>query len=190
MAMSEEQEQQQQEQRQQQQQQQQQREEEEGQYNALHETLQRTGWPRTDALVSDNRVILSTTAAYHLFSHTSELATAFLGVAPLNYIDKKTSEPSQAWYGIYWTPNRNAEPFRVYHCSKTEKWMKENGSEALPCLVRMAKLQFKNGKESYDPTFYPLGDDGKAAMKAMIDPAWWHIIETESKKFPKQAMQM
>jgi hypothetical protein len=171
-------------QEQQQQQQQQQREEEEQQQgDALWETLRRAGWPRTDTLFSDNRIILSTTAAYHLFSQDNQLATALLAMSPLEYIDKKTNERAKAWYGIYWMTGRGAKPFRMYHCSKTARWMTENTSRALPCLVCMAKLRLKDGKESYDPTFYPLGDDVKAALKAMIDPAWLHIIEKESKEF-------
>ena len=150
------------------------------------EEYAKVGWPRTDGLVSDAIDIISTTAAYEqgLFSSQSDYCTVLLAVSSLPYKDKNTGLPAAADYGIYWTPNNSEKPFRVYHCSKTTRWMTEHSSEALPRFVRMGKTKIK-GKDAFDPTFYPMKREEVEFMwENVIPPAWQIVIENEAKEFP------
>ena len=150
----------------------------------------KAGWPKTDGLVSDAKDIISTTAACkeNLFSTESELCTVLLAVSSLSYKDKNTGEPAEADYGIYWTPEKSDKPFRVYHCSKTARWMTEHGSDALPRFVRMDTVVMKGkgkDREAFDPTFYPMKREEVEFMwENVIPPAWKIVIENEAKEFP------
>jgi hypothetical protein len=149
------------------------------------EALMEIGWPQTDSLVSDSCDIKSTTAAYHLFSQGTQRATVLLAVSYLSYEDKKTHKKEQAWYGIYWTPEGEENPFRVYHCKKTERWLTEHGSDSLPVYVCMNKKSV-NSKDVYDPTFFNMSLAAEEWMwKNMIPQVWKEIWDKEAKEYPQ-----
>ena len=146
--------------------------------------FQSVGWPQTDSLVSDSRDILSTTRAYDLFSKGSSYCTILVAVSALDYTDKDTKLPAEAGYGIYWTPGESEEPFRVYHCSKTTRWLAENGSEALPVCVRM-DMKKVSGKDAFDPTFFEVTPEVEGFLwEQVIPPVWRTIIQKEKRSYP------
>jgi hypothetical protein len=136
--------------------------------------------------VSDSRDVKSHTAAYHLFSQGGDSATVLLGVSYLTGVDKKTNEAEKYWYGIYWSPDGENNPFRVYHCSKTTRWLTEHGSDSLPVFIRMERKDV-NGKEVYNPTFVSMDLATQEWMWDNVIPrAWKSVMEEECKEFLPQ----